>query len=38
MTRWPTVVDSHVWKTPISAVAAATPTMAPTSQSSSPTS
>ena len=34
MTRWPTVVDSQVWTTPISAVAAATPTMAPTSQSS----
>ena len=38
MTRWPTVVDSQVCTTPIIAVAAATPTMAPTSHSSSVTS
>ena len=38
MTRWPTAVDSQVCTTPIIAVAAATPTMAPTSHSSSATS
>ena len=38
ITRWPTVVDSQVCTTPIIAVAAATPTMAPTSHSSSATS
>ena len=38
ITRWPTVVDSQVCTTPIIAVAAAMPTIAPTSHSSSATS
>ena len=38
MTRWPTAVDSQVCTHADHAVAAATPTMAPTSQSSSATS
>ena len=34
MTRWPTVVDSHVWTTPNTAVSTVTASMPPTAHSS----
>ena len=36
MTRWPTVVDSHVWTTPNTAVTTVTASMPPTAHSSRP--
>ena len=38
MTRWPTVVDSHVWTTPNTAVTTVTASMPPTASTSSRTS